>query len=378
VAAHQSIAFVLPNLSGGGAARVATILCSEWVAMGLDVHLITYEHPGAPSAYPLHPNIVRHQLGLSVSPKGVVGFVQNNLRRVVRLRSLLKRLSPSAAISFLFEANVGLVLASRGLAVPTLIGERNHPAQHRISRAKGVIRRQVYPLATRLCVQTDDIAAWFEKNLGIGAAVIPNPVGQPGISGTRVEPHVRRVVVSLGRLESQKGHDRLIEAFAKIAGQARDWDLVIYGEGSLRDDLEKRISSHDLDGRVSLPGETKDPLHVLQASDLYVHSARYEGFSNAVLEAMAAGLCVVATDSPGGTRQVLDNGAAGILVDNDDVGALARVMLEAMNDTDLRLSFASKAREASRKYAPHAIAARWLAEVERAMTTSSRHRGVVT
>lgn len=372
-----SIAFVLPNLSGGGAARVATILCSEWVAMGLGVHLITFEHPGAPSAYPLHPNIVRHQMGLSVSPKGGVGFVQNNLRRVMRLRSLLKELRPSAAISFLFEANVGLVLAGTGLGIPVLIGERNHPAQHRVSRARGVIRRHVYPLATRLCVQTEEIADWFKANLGIGAAVIPNPVNQPEITGPRVESHVRRVAVSLGRLESQKGHDRLIEAFARIAGRARDWDLVVYGEGSLRSDLERQVSSYDLDGRVRLPGETREPLHILQTSDLYVHSARYEGFPNAILEAMSAGLCIIAIDSPGATRQLLSDGAAGILVDTNDVEALAAAMLGAMSDADLRLSFASKAREASRKFAPNAIAAQWLSEVERARRTSHRHRGSV-
>lgn len=373
--ARPSIAFVLPNLSGGGAARVASILCAEWVAMGLSVHLITYEHPGAPSAYPLHPNIVRHQLGMSVSPKGVVGFLHNNLRRVVRLRSLLRRLRPSAAISFLFEANVVLVLASKGLGVPTLIGERNHPAEHRVSRAKRAIRRQIYPLATRLCVQTEDIADWFKTNLGIDAAVIPNPVSQPGPAQTHSEPLTRRVAVSLGRLEAQKGHDRLIAAFAKIADRVRDWDLAVYGEGSLRSGLEKQISSYDLADRVRLPGETSAPLIVLQRSDLYVHSARYEGFPNAVLEAMSAGLCVVAFDSPGGTRQILADGAAGILVDNDNVDALAGAMLKAMSDEDLRRSFASIAQEASRKFAPDAIAARWLSEMEQARHTILRFRG---
>lgn len=364
----MKLAFVLPNLSGGGAARVATILCNAWQASGEDVHLITFENSGAVPAYPVDDLIVRHQIGLERSPRNQVGMAINNLCRIATLRSELSRIKPSAVVSFLLESNVVAVLAARSAGIPVLISERNHPEHHKIAKAKLLMRKIVYPRATRLCVQTEDIRQWFLSNLGIDSAVIPNPLAATtsvgAVSGVTGTPNGRRKrMVSLGRLEPQKGADRLIDAFALVAHAVADWDLVIFGEGEQRADLEARIERHGLIDRITLPGVTSQPELELRVADLYVHPARYEGYPNAVIEALSAGLCVVATDCPGATRQILQGGEFGILVPNTDAQELATGIVEAVSDADRRHTFAAKAQLAVECLSAPAIAERWLSEV---------------
>ena len=363
------LVFVLPNFSGGGAARVASILCGEWVRAGHEVHVVTFEEPGTASIYPLDGDIVRHQIGASVSPKGPAGFIVNNTRRVARLRRIFWRLQPTAVVAFLAEANMSAVLAAAGLGVPVLISERNHPGHHAASRINAFLRRHIYPRAARLYVQTEDIGGWFRDNLGMEASVIPNPVSLPRDQAPPVaavrKPGDRAVAVSLGRLDPQKGYDDLIEAFAMIAPDVPEWDIVIHGEGGQRATLERQIEKLGLEGRVFLPGATGAPMEALRAADLYLHPARYEGFPNAVLEALSCGLCVVATDCPGGTGEILQGDTYGILVPLGSTAALAEAVRGAMQDEALRSRYAAAAGDAVRIYAPDMIAARWIDEIEK-------------
>lgn len=374
---QQRIAFLLPDVSGGGAARVACILCGEWIRAGHEVHLVTYEEPGTVSFYPLDPRVVRHQIGLGVSPRGLFGFAGNNARRVLRVRKALRRIRPSGVVAFLDQANMAAVLGGWGLGVPVIISERSNPASYEVPMLAALLRRWIYPRATRLCVQTEDVRKWFRRNLLIDSSVIANPVSMPSQedlnAAVEAVPGTRRRALSLGRLEPEKGYDMLVAAFALIADEVRDWDIVIRGEGSGRAMLERQVARAGLEQRILLPGVTVSPMQELLAADLYLHSARYEGFPNAVLEALAAGRCVVATDCPGATGEILRGGESGILVPPDDVDAFAQAMLRAMRDESILSHYANKARDAVGIYVPEAIAAKWIDEIERVSFPDKRH-----
>lgn len=358
------IAFVIPNLTGGGAARVASILCSEWRKMSNEVHLITFDAPQTGEAYEIDSDIFRHRIGFSKSPVSPVGFAANNFARTVALRDAIKRCRPDVVVSFLVEANVSTVVATIGLRVPVLISERSHPAHYKISWLKSMMRTFAYRRATRLIVQTEDIRNWISKNLAINSIVIPNPVPaqQPRTSKVAVE-RKRRRVVALGRLAPEKGFDRLINAFSMIAEDNADWDLVIFGEGGGRKPLETLIQEHGLTRRVHLPGTVKNVREELRHSDIYVHATLYEGYPNALIEALAEGLCVLATDGPNGAKEILQNGRFGMLVPDSGANELAIGLNRAINDKTLREGFACRAQEAVDHLEPSKIAMVWFSEI---------------
>ena len=239
-----------------------------------------------------------------------------------------------------------------------------------MSAIRGQIRKFIYPFADRLCVQTENIRSWYDKNMRLDAIVIPNPAlrsdlaAAPNRAQEGRQSHGRRRAITLGRLEPQKGLDRLVDAFAMIHADVADWEIAIYGAGEQHAALERQIAAHKLEQRIALMGATSEPMAELAASDLYIHSARYEGYPNAVLEALAVGLCVVATDCPGATGEILDGGRYGILVADNDIGALAAGMKRAMTDSAVRADFAQRAPQALAHIAPGDVAMRWLREIE--------------
>jgi glycosyltransferase involved in cell wall biosynthesis len=342
---------------------------SEWIDKGHEVHLLTFDGPDNLDAYPIDQRVIRHRLGNYKSSDDLMSFARTNVTRVRSVWRVLRKVRPKAIVSFLLEANVIATLVGRSLGVPVLISERNHPGRHRLPAAKALMRSIVYPRSTRLCVQTEDIRQWFDDRLTCDVVVLPNPVAMDEVGAPRpsfaAEPGGRRkYAVTLALLARQKGLDRLITAFSRIAHQVPGWELIIFGEGDQRQELENQIAKLGLSDRVRLPGATQAPRSELQRADLYVHPARYEGYPNAVLEALEAGLCVVATDCPGATREILQDGKFGILVPDDDIDALIEALAQAMSDEALRMQYAAKARDAILGLEPAAIAQRWLEVIE--------------
>ncbi|HEY8572870.1 glycosyltransferase family 4 protein [Phenylobacterium sp.] len=356
------IAFSITDMSGGGAARVAAVLSNEWQAMGHEVHLVTFESPGTPPFFKVDDRVVRHQLAAVRSGGGPLGFVQVNVQRVFRVRQVFKTIRPDISISFLLEANVVSVLAARGLQIPTIVAERNHPGHHRLPPLKAALRKILYGWADAVCVQTREIGDWFARHAGLETTVIPNPAPPPARDRlTKTESaYSRRTVVGLGRLEPQKGFDRLIDAFAVVAADHQDWELVIYGEGAERKRLESQVERLGLDGRIVLPGVIDRPETQLQQADLFAHTAHYEGYPNAIIEAAAAGRCIVAMDSPGAAREILEEDDCGVLVPDGDIKGLASQMSLLMQAPEARAAYGARAQARVARLSPPTIAREWI------------------
>jgi len=225
-----------------------------------------------------------------------------------------------------------------------------------------MIRRWSYPLADLVCVQTRDIAAWFKRHMNLNSVVIPNPVQVPSRALRTSKPRQLKRVIALGRLAPQKGYDRLIDAFALISDRVPDWELIIFGEGGERERLQQQIEFHQLEAKITLAGTTTATHDELVNSDLFVHTARYEGFPNAVLEALAAGLCVAATDCPGATREILDNGKFGVLLPDGGPEEIGDALLNVMTDEQIRQRYAENSLNAITSLSPPNIASNWLSQ----------------
>ena len=344
------LTLVIYSMGCGGAERVLATMANHWAEAGRDVTLLTLTDGDVPDFYEIHPAVRRVRLGIvGVSPGPIRGLV-NNLGRIAALRRGIRGTDPGAVISFMSRTNVLVLLACVGMRVPVIVSERCDPSRLGIGRAWRVLRRSLYPLASSVVVQTESLRAYFGPDVSRRARVIPNAVGPVAKIEGDGEGRGRRVVVSAGRLDPQKGFDLLIRAFATIAPDHPDWTLVIWGEGPSRADLEALRDRLGLEGRVHLPGVTKSLGSEFLASGLYVLSSRYEGFPNVLCEAMARGLPVVSFDCPSGPREIIRDGEDGVLVPPEDVSALAKALGRLMGDEGGRRRLSVRAPEVVERF----------------------------
>src|SRR5574341_125978 len=356
---RRRICCIISSLGVGGAERVMSLLASEWAAQREDVTIVTLTATGR-DAYPLNKRVQRIGLDLERESWSPLHAIAQNLRRIRALRGVIKRLAPHVVVSFVDKSNVLTLLSSRGLGVPVIVAERTHPPYHTIGRIWSFLRWLTYRFANAIVVQSEVTRGWAKRlTPRVPVYVIANPLGSqffaelPAV-GTR-EP----VVLAVGRFGPEKGFDLLIEAFARLAVKHPDWSLVVVGAGPLDGHLK------DLAGRLlpraafSFPGAVSDPERYYRAASIFAVSSHYEGFPNALLEAMASGCAVVASKCPGGIAEIIRPDIDGVLVPPGDVASLATQIDRLMNNPSERARLGDNAARGSVRFRMDRIRSLW-------------------
>ena len=328
------LALLLPSLSNGGAERVTLSLAEDFLANGHEVDLVL-------------------ALGHGELASQLPGDAKVFALRAPRLRSTLmplirylRKRRPFALHAPMWPLTTISIIAGRLSGVRPHIVVSDHTIlskQFGESRNAMVALRWttklLYPLAdARVCVSracASDLSSLsgLPKRL---FTTIHNPVLRPPSS-----PYTREAadqlwsdaeprLLSVGMLKPAKNHELLIRAFA-IFAKGTSARLIILGEGELRPQLTDLINELGLEGRVFLPGFICDPWPYYVSADLFVLSSVREGFGNALVEAMLAGLPVVSTDCDG-PREILDDGRFGRLAPLGSAGELAKSIAEALDE----------------------------------------------
>ena len=241
-----------------------------------------------------------------------------------------------------------------------LTGKILTTGHHWIGRIRNVLRRLIYPRATCLVVLTPDDLTYFSSALQKKGYVIPNPVVPPSDYHHEEEfDRDTKTIIAVGSLRKVKGHDLLMRSFAAIISRCPGWILTIWGEGDLRTELEALRDHLGLQGRVFLPGQTMHIHEKMKRADIFVMSSRYEGFPNAMCEAMACGLPVISFDCSSGIRQIIRNDTDGILVPPEDIGALSAAMEKLINKPEIRARLAHRAPEIVERFGLEKIMEMW-------------------
>ena len=343
----RRLLLTIPFLNEGGAQRVIVMLANHWATQKKwEIALLTYEKAGTASFYALDKDV--HLLQSHTLGKGFFKI----LKRIFSLRRAIHSFSPECIVSFLDVHNITVLLSTLGSSLPVIVSERTNPMAAPIGFFKKMVRNLTYRWADKIIVQTKRIERSLPSALSDKTQVIPNPV-MPYKKHSALK---EKTVIAAGRLSEEKDFQTLIEAFAQTK---QSWKLVIWGEGSERENLEQLICEMKLTHRVSLPGRTKNIAEEMAKGSIFVLSSKFEGMPNALAEAMSLGLSVISTDCPTGPRELITDGEDGLLVPVGDVGCLADALNDLMENEELRKSLGQAAIQKMKQYDIEIISQMW-------------------
>ena len=362
----MKILLLLHSLSAGGAERAACTLANVWANRGREVTIVTLA-PVSADFYPLDRRVVRVSLHLAGDSRHALHGLWQNVRRVLALRRLLRRLQPHVALAMMSTPNVLLALASLWLpALRTIGSERCYPPHAPLGRLWHVLRRNLYGQLSAVVALTGECAHWIETRTSASrVVVIPNaiawplPDNPPRRNLARLCRSQRKLLLAVGRLEPVKHFDALIGAFVRLADAFPDWDLVILGEGPERAHLAATINRMGLTQRVAMPGVAGNIAQWYGQADLFALTSLSEGFPNVLAEAMAHGVPVVSVDCDTGPRDIVRDGIDGLLVPPNDTAALRDALARVMGDAAFRGQLAARAVQARERFSTGKIGQMW-------------------
>jgi len=363
----KRILFLVSSMQGGGAERVASLLCNAWAAEGHKVVLMPTFSTRVTCVYPLTSGVRLEFLADRVNSTKNTFWAK--LMRLWAIRQAISYFSTDVVVSFLTNVNIAAIIAAKTTHVPVIVSERNYPPLMSISPFLSIMRRLTYPWATYVITQTDRGKEWIKTHCPSSRVrVIPNPIILPlPVSSDEpiIEPESfltpdRQIVLAVGRLHQQKGFDLLLKAFAVLSSKFPTWDLVILGEGPERKNLETQGMDLYLKKRFFMPGRVGNMTQWYKRADMFVLSSRYEGFPNALMEAMAHGLPVVSFNCKTGPQELIQHKKNGILVPLDkQVHGLTAALQNLMQKNKLHQEIGVAARGIYEKFSMEYIQSLW-------------------
>ena len=354
----MKIAFLIPSLGAGGAERVLTHMANYWAKRNNLVVIFTLE--AGTSFYPLASGVRHIPLGREF-PSGTMRKARYLFGQIRKLRRHLRKQQPQVLIAFLDIAILAAIAATRFLPTKVIVSERNNPYVRKTNPMLQSLNHWLYHWADQLVLQTYQIADTF-PHLRRKITVISNPLSLPRyqIPDESYVANLRhKTVVCMGRLTVQKQYDKVIRAFYQFSQGKSGWKLILLGEGEERENLEQLRAQLHLDEAVSLPGSTDNPQEVLKGASVFMLSSRFEGFPNALCEAMAIGLPSVATRCPYGPEEIIEHGRNGWLVPVDDPTAWAKALETVTSDVMLYQRLGKEAKKVTATYGIDRIMHQW-------------------
>lgn len=323
----MKVFLVIPDLSQGGAERVMSELANNLAKSGHEVHLVLLVD--TLDFYRIESEVVVHRLGFL--NKGRIQKKMSEISTFIKLRKLLKSYRPDTVLSFMDKYNVFTILASSFLGLNVFVSDRSNPKLEN-SYILRIFKKLTYKKATGIIAQTSmakDLIYKFTGNENIH--VVPNP-----LKNIILDPTVARenIILNVGRLVPEKGQSLLLNAFARL--NHPNWKLVIVGGGPLLGELEDHAKNLEVIDKVTFTGSVSNVDQWYAKASIFAFSSISEGFPNALIEAMAAGLPCVSFDCDAGPRDIIDNGKNGILVPVGEYELLADSLNHLIRNEEFR------------------------------------------
>jgi len=332
----KKIILIVPSLVRGGVERVVSVLSKEF-SKYYQVFVVVYH---GPIEYKIYGKLVN----LKTPTGSFLRKIKNNFERIIKIKRLIKEISPDYTISFM--GNLQPILTFKQV----IVSIHSNP-DHFSHFYRKLFLKTIYKLPNVEKIVT--VSKGIEKKLNNQynlkkTKTINNPIDLNSINKKL-----------LYRLSREKGFDILINAFAKL-NLKNKIKLIILGEGKERKNLEKLIDKLDLKKQVLLYGKVDNPFIYMKYATFFVLSSRSEGFPIVIIEALACGTPVIATNCETGPSEIIENGKNGLLVPVEDVESLKMAMDKLFYDKELHIKLKTNTRRSVKKYDIKNIAQKWI------------------
>lgn len=339
---------------------------------GWEVSVVTTDQNQRPPFYPFPEKVRMTDLGINYSEdnekgawKKITGYLRKRKEHKRKLTALLLKEKPDIVVS-LYPSESSFIPDIKDGSRKVL--ELHYCKFFRLQYGRKGLLGWIDKLRTR---QDEQIVRRFDKFVVLtnedrgywgnlpNIEVIPNAAMH--VSDTYSDVMNKRVI-AVGRLDYQKGFDRLIQAWQLVqhTGKFTDWKLDIFGQGEWQEMLQQMIDKAGLQDSLQIHQPTKQIGEEYVKSDLLVMSSNYEGFPMVMIEAMACGLPVVSFDYKCGPKDIIQSGINGLLVPNGDIQALADAMMKVMEDEAYRKMLSLNARKVVDTYSEQAVMSQWI------------------
>lgn len=350
------IAFMIGSLTKGGSERVMTNLIDYFIGQGHEVTLITQykkenEYPLNEQAKRILSDITEEETGRS--------RILNFIKRFHKLRRIWKSERPDVILVFIGKNNIMTLLTSMGLHIPVVVSVRADPNQEYPGKAMRFLAGFLFRYAAGVVVQTRQSRQFFPDRVQKKAVILKNPVNTAFFENY-YEGERDHTIVTVGRIDDNKNQQLLIRAFAQIASQYPDYQVILYGTGEDLPKLRALTKELEIENRVIFAGSVNDVAERIKKAGVFVLTSDTEGMPNALIEAMVMGLPVISTDCPcGGPADLIITGKNGLLTPVRDVDKMKENLQYMLNDLHKAQEMGREARKTCEIYRSDRVYREW-------------------
>ncbi len=347
----DKLGIICGSLVRGGAERVAVYLAEYMKKRKIEVFLITSGK--AENEYRAPEGVERINLSQSSNKFLTFAVQMKKINKIIKEKKIDTVLI--MGVPLCIYSIPGCIFTN----AKVIVSERNDPSNFAGKRIVKVISRYFMRMADGFVFQTSDAKKYYAGKLKGKGVIIPNPLLAKYLPEQYTGDREKMIVTS-GRLIEQKNQKMLIHAFSEISERIPEYQLIIYGEGELRQELENEIIRLNMKGRVLLPGNVSDLHDRIRKASVFVLPSKFEGMPNALIEAMALGLPCITTDCPcGGPRELIEDGVNGVLIPVNSKELLEKAILEVVENPDYTRSLGEAAACIKNKLSVDKIGRQW-------------------
>lgn len=344
----------------GGVELMSTSILNEMTARGHECHVVSLDYSNAAMCYDLDKRVKWHRIATTTADSKATW--KERWTRLKKIRSLICTNKIDLAIGFQDGAYLSLLTAALWTNTGVIAAERNAPSRFNFIKA-GKFKQFTFlsfRFSKKITVQCPSYIYGYPKYLRQKIAVIPNPVFPATGNKNHKDGSSRKKIISVGRISFQKNYVTLIEAFSELSGKFPTWDMMIVGDGEDKKLLVNRIAELNLSDRIKLTGYNKNPAHYYNTGDIFCLPSRWEGFPNALAEAMTHGLACVGFAGCSGVSDLIEHEKTGVLADGNEDHKTLKVALERlMLDDNSRIKMGEAGAISIAQYAPRKVFDMW-------------------